>query len=80
MIEYMHPRVRVNNFTMFTVVNLIGRVGTMSLLEMESTIQINIVCFELNFQNKPISIECSSSTGFLNLRATNLGRHERYDY
>ena len=37
MIEYMYARVRVNNFTMFTVVNLIGRVGTMSLLEMEST-------------------------------------------
>ena len=44
MIEYMHAGVRVNNFTMFTVVNLIGRVGTMSLLEMESTMQINIVC------------------------------------
>ena len=41
-IEYMHARVRVNNFTMFTVVNLIARVGTMSLLEMESTMQINI--------------------------------------
>ena len=44
MIEYMHARVGVNNFTMFTVVNLVGRVGTMFILEMESTMQINIVC------------------------------------
>ena len=43
MIEYMLARVQVNNFTMFTVVNLIVRMGTMSLLEMESTMQINIV-------------------------------------
>ena len=43
MMEYIHTRVRVNNLTMFSVVNLIGRVGTMSLLEMESTMQINIV-------------------------------------
>ena len=71
MTEYMHARVRVNNFTMFTVVNLIGRVGTISLLEMESTMQINSL-FELNVQNKPTSIECNSSTGFLNLRAINL--------
>ena len=26
-IEYMHARVQINNFTMFTVVNLILRVG-----------------------------------------------------
>ena len=36
MIEYMHARVLVNNFTMFSVVNFIGRVGTMSFIEMES--------------------------------------------
>ena len=44
MTEYIHARVGVNNFTMFTVVNSIGRVGTMFLREMESTMQINIVC------------------------------------
>ena len=44
MIEYMQASVLVNNFTMFTVVNLIGRVGTISVFEMESTVQINIVC------------------------------------
>ena len=37
----------------------------MSLLEMESTMQIDIVCLELNVQNKPTSIGCKSSTGFL---------------
>ena len=44
MIEYAQARVRVNNLTMFTVINLIERVGTMSLIEMESTMQINLVC------------------------------------
>ena len=44
MIEYVQTRVRVNNLTMFTVINLIERVGTMSLIEMESTMQINLVC------------------------------------
>ena len=44
MIEHMHARVRVNNFTMFTIVNLIERVGTMSVLEMVSTMQIDTVC------------------------------------
>ena len=29
---------------MFTVINLIERVGTMSLIEMASTMQINLVC------------------------------------
>ena len=79
MIEYTHARVRVNNFTMVTVVNLTGRMETMSLLEIESTMQINIVCLR-NVQNKPTRIECNSHTGFLNLRATDLRRHERYDY
>ena len=72
MIEYMHARVRVSNFTMFTVVTLIERVGTMPLLAMESTMQINI-----NVPNEPTSIVCNSSTGVINLRATNLVRHER---
>ena len=44
MIEYAQTRVRVNNLTMFTVINLAERVGTMSLIEMESTMQINLVC------------------------------------
>ena len=52
MTEYNQARVRVNTFQMFTVVNLVGRVGTMSLLEMESTMQI-----ELSVQNKPTSRE-----------------------
>ena len=53
----------------------------MSFLGMEaSTVQINIVCFELNVQKKTTSIECKSSTGFLNLRVTDMGRHDRYDY
>ena len=77
MIEYVQARVRVNNFTMFTVLNLIKRVGTMSLLEMESTMQINCL-FDLNVQNKPINSESNSSIGLLNLRASSLGRHESY--
>ena len=37
MIEYAQARVRVNNLTTFIVINLIERVGSMSLTEMEST-------------------------------------------
>ena len=41
----VHDRIYArNNFTIFTVVNLIGRVRTMSPLEIESTMVINIVC------------------------------------
>ena len=35
---------------MFTVINLIERVGTMSLIEMESTMQINLVCMTYMFR------------------------------
>ena len=34
----------MHNLTTFTVINLTERVGTMSLIEMESTMQINLVC------------------------------------
>ena len=44
MIEYAQARVRVNNLTMFTVINLIESVGTKPLVEMDSTMQINLVC------------------------------------
>ena len=44
MIEYAQARVQVNNLTTFTVINLIEKVWTMSLIEMESTMQINLVC------------------------------------
>ena len=44
MIEYTKAMVRVNNLTMFTIINLIERMGTMFLIEMESTMQINFVC------------------------------------
>ena len=44
MIEYAQARVRVNNLTLFTVINIIERVGTMSLIEMVSTMQINLGC------------------------------------
>ena len=44
MIEYMLARVRVNNLKMFIAINLKERVGTMSLIEMDSTMQINLVC------------------------------------
>ena len=44
MIEYVQARVQVNNLTKFIVINLTERVGTMSLIEMESTMQINLVC------------------------------------
>ena len=50
MTEYMHARVRVNNYTMFNVVNLIGRVETMSPFEMESTMQINVFCLSKMFK------------------------------
>ena len=43
MIEYMQARVHVNNLTMFTFIHLIQRVGTMSLIEMESTMHIKLV-------------------------------------
>ena len=42
MIEYAQARVQVNNLTKFTVINLIERVGTMSFIEMESAMQINL--------------------------------------
>ena len=44
MIEYAQAGVRVNNLITFTVINLIERMGTMSLIEMESTMQIKLVC------------------------------------
>ena len=44
MIEYAQARVRVNNLTMFTVINLIERVGAMSPIEMVFTMLINLVC------------------------------------
>ena len=44
MIEYAQARVRVNNLTTFIVINLIQRVGTMSLIEMESAMPIDLVC------------------------------------
>ena len=73
MVEYAQARVRVINLTLFTVFNLIGGVGIMALIEMESTMQINLVC--LNIQNKPTSSECNSCIGFFSLRANNLGRN-----
>ena len=76
MIEYVQERVRLKNFTVFTVINLTERVGTMSLLEIESTFNL----FDLNVQNKLMSSERNSSTGFFSLRVSNLGRHERYGY
>ena len=42
--EYVQVRVRVNNFTVFTVMNLIERVGTLCLIEMGSTKQIHLDC------------------------------------
>ena len=58
---------------------LLERMGTMSLLNIESTLQINS-CFDINIQNKPACSKCNSVIGFFNLRASNLGRHDRYDY
>ena len=78
MIEYAQARVPLNNLTMFTVINLIERVGTMSLIEMESAMQINLVCMTYNVLNKPTSSGCNSSIGFFSLRASNFGRHARY--
>ena len=77
MIEYAQARVRVNNLTTFTVINLIERVGTMCVIEIESTMQINLVCMTENVQNKQMSSECNSSIGFFSLRESNLGRYER---
>ena len=44
MIEYAQARVRVHNLTAFTVINLIEGMETMSVIEMESVMQINFVC------------------------------------
>ena len=56
----------------------------MSLIEMESTMQISpgdkFSLYNLNVQNKPTSSECNSSIGFFSLRVGNWGRHERYGY
>ena len=73
MIEYAQAKVRMNNLTTLTIVNLNERVGTMSLIEMESTMQINLVCMT-NIPNTPTSNECNSSIGFFSLRASNMGR------
>ena len=51
----------MNNLTVFTGLNLIGRVGTMPLIEMESTMQITSLC-DLN---KPTSNEFNSNMFFL---------------
>ena len=50
MIECAHARVWVNNLTMFTVMHLIKRVGTMFLIEMESTMQMHLVCMTYMLQ------------------------------
>ena len=50
----------------------------MSLLELQSTMQIMFCLFDLNVQNKLTSSESISSIGLLNLKASSLGRHERY--
>ena len=44
MIEYAQVRDRENNLITFTVINFTERMGTMSLIEMEYTMQINLVC------------------------------------
>ena len=41
---FTSQRVRLNDLITFTVINLTERVGNMSLIEMESTMQINLVC------------------------------------
>ena len=54
---------------MFTVINLVERVETMSVIEMESTINADkISLYDLNVQNKWKSSECNSCTGFFSLR------------
>ena len=80
MIEYMHARVRVNNFTMFTVINLIGAVGNHVSPWNGVYNADKYSLFDLNVQNKRTSTEYNSNTSFLKLRATDLGRHEKYDY
>ena len=50
MIEYAKAIVRVNNLTAFTVINLIERVGTMFLIEMESIMQTNLICMTYMFR------------------------------
>ena len=54
----------MNNLTMFTVVNSIDKFSL----------------FNLNVQNKLTKSKSNSSIDFLNLRASSLGRHERYGY
>ena len=75
MIEYAQARVWVNKLTMFTVLNLIERVGTMSPIEMESTMQINLVYMTLMFRINRRAVRTTPA-----LRASNLGRHQRYCY
>ena len=43
-LEYVQTRVWVNNITTVTVIMVIERVGTIPLLEMESTLQIDLEC------------------------------------
>ena len=65
----MQARVRVKNFTIFTVINLTESVGTMSLLEIVSAVcsadTFNL--FDLTIQNKPTSSERNSSIDFFGL-------------
>ena len=42
MIEYVQARVLVNNFTMFTVINVKWEDEAISFLKMESILQINL--------------------------------------
>ena len=79
MIEYMHARVQVNNYNVHCrKFNWEG--GDHVSLWNGAYNADKYSLFELNVQNKPTSIECNSSTGCLNLIATNFGRHERYCY
>ena len=50
MTEYMQARVQVKNFIIFTLIKLTERVGTMSLPESESTMQINLICLTEMFK------------------------------
>ena len=50
------------------------------LLEMELPLQITLVLFHQNVPDKHKNSEWNSVIGFLNLKANNSGRHNRFGY
>ena len=80
MIEYVQTRVWVNNITMFNIINSHWECGDLISPWNGVHTADTLSMLDLNVPNKPTSSEWNSAIVFLNLRTSNLRRHERYGY